>query len=157
MSPGFRLVAAPYSADIEPAAGSTPLTVTKVSVERSAPLTTSRARVCVSAHHANSGSVTEYFPALLVRPKIGAFPFGEMKRIFSRKLLGRSSVPQSPVPRRPARPDIVIILRQNLDRAQRTGRPLLFVLVADLQDGQERTAQPPSALLVHQAPNYARN
>src|SRR5262249_32846694 len=87
----------------------------------------SRTRFCVSHHHANSGSLTVFFPALLVRAKIGAVPFGLKKRIPSRKFFGRSSTPQSPVPRKPATaaifhpPSLDAAIRHNPFRAPRRG------------------------------------
>src|SRR5215831_732944 len=128
------------------AVGSALLTVTKVSDEDIVPEVVNRTRFWLSAHQANSGSFTEYLPALLVRAKMGAFPFGEIKRMRSRKFLGRSSVPQSPVPRRPAMPDMIQppMVDRNRPPCQRRGQfPLLGVVLPSHLDELVRTARGP--------------
>src|SRR5258706_3187695 len=106
ISPGLRLVAVPRFAPSVVEVGPGESTLRRVSGDAAAPFTWSRVMTLPSHHPENSGSLTLLFPALEVKAKIGAVPFGLNRRMPSLKFLGRSSVPQFPVPLKPAIPDI---------------------------------------------------
>ncbi len=128
-SPGFRWVASPYGMPGDAAVGSGESTTTVVAVEVSAPFTCKRIRSFGSSHQLNSGSFTDSEAMRAVKANSGAEPFGFRNMMSSRKFFGRSSVPQSPVPRSPATAAIFTYLTLPVRIIRKLGEYIVLIRI----------------------------